>query len=186
MGDDYEQYIFDLDGNALVRVTEVSFTKDYLISENAVYDWNMNLVYDFDINKVYWDYVIIGDRIVVSKDANYDGYYESYFLDPATGALTAIDDGLTTELVDGGWNNYYIVGEYCDACIAHINNCDSADGDCCDYCAPCGNCKLTLYNVNGTVLITARGGFEIYDEGPDGQLVVVTEFEGNSVWYVVE
>jgi hypothetical protein len=193
VGDETVDYFFDLDGNALANVDEVeSSVKDYLITESAVYDWNMKLVYNFDYNKVEWCGVI-GDNIVVAKDANFDGYAEKYFLDPATSALTAIDDGLNTQLLEAEYGiysqNYYVVVEYCDACIAHLGNCDSVEGcdEYCDYEAPCQNCKCVLYNVNGEALLTARG--LMYVENYDyeiGKLFVVTEFEGNYVWYVVE
>ena len=186
VGNGFAFYLFDLDGNPLVKVPVESSvaTEDYIITDYAVYDWNMRLVYSFDENKVVYD-DLIGDRIVVAKDGNYDGYDEYYFLDPATGALTLIADGLTSELCYWGYN-CYVVSEYCEKCLNHFKTCEEDDcDDCEDYCGDCYDCKHTLYNAEGTALIVSRGCMYVY-ENEKGQAIVETYFDGQYVWYVIE
>ena len=185
VGNDVVFYFFDLDGNPTIALGNIEsffgasfMTEDYIITRYAVYDWNMRLVYDFNENGIVWDGDIIGDKIVVTKDENYDEYYEWYFLDPATGALTLIADCLSSELCDYSYD-YYVVSEYCEECLNHLKSCDD------DNCDDCYNCKHTLYNAEGTALLVSRGCMDV-QKTENGQLLVAVYFDNQYVCYVIE
>ncbi len=196
VGNNIVFYLFDLDGNPTVAIGNlaqlmngaVNVTEDYIITKYAVYDWNMRPVYNFNENGIKWYGDVIGDKIVVKKDENYDGYPECYFLDPATGALTLIADSLTSELCDYQYyrSNYYVVSEYCEECLNHFKTCEENDcEDCEDYCGDCYNCKHTLYNAEGTALLISRGCMHPM-ETSNGQLIVADYFDNRYVFYVIE
>ena len=191
VGNDVVFYFFDLDGNPTIALGNIEsfigasfMTEDYIITRYAVYDWNMRLVYDFNENGIEWDGEVIGDKIVVEKDENYDEYPEWYFLDPATGALTLIADCLSSELCDYSYD-YYVVSEYCEECLNHLKTCDDDNCDDCYYCGDCYNCKHTLYNAEGTALLVSRGCMDV-QKTENGQLLVAVYFDNQYVCYVIE
>ena len=186
IGSDIQYHIFDLDGNVLAALPEgiEYITSEYIITDSAIYDLTMQLVYSFDANKVFLGDVL-GESIVVLKDSNFDGWEEFYFLNPQTAELTLIADEVNNVLCIGG-DDYYVVAEYCQECLNHFKNCEDESCWKCntsDNC--CGDCKHTLYNCEGTALLTHRGHISVYEKYADA-IIVEIEFEGKTVYYVVE
>lgn len=185
-------YVFDLEFNKLGALPDYDYgfiyddyveyvSSKYVITEAAVYTLKGELVYSFENNDVHLS-CLVGDKILVSLDANQDDAPEYAFLDPETGKLDVIADSLSAELVDAD-AGYYVVRTYCPECLAGYKE-EGSDHDDHDDCE---NCEYTLYNANGDVLLKACEDIDVdlYDDWFHSFAVVSAYFEGEWTYYLV-
>ena len=179
-GDSSVECVVDYYGNVVKTAPDIYYVTDkYIICRDAVYDLDFNLIYLSYENGVYFDGVI-GDKVIAGKDANHDGEFDAYLVDPISGELTLVYDNINSAYCEFG-DNYYVLFEYCDDCKAHYEDCElgACDSDICVYdleCyeVDCASCMHRLYSANGTLLLETSKGC-IYVEEYNNTLVACVE-----------
>ena len=151
------EYIFDLDGNVVSAITYEYTNTKYIVTNNAIYDYNMKLVYDY----VAGGFELTGcdessDNVFLSKFNYETGTPEIWLFNSKNAAPTLLADEIDLEFYGAAYGAYAI----CEDEIANI------------------------YAADGTLLMVTTKGFN--DMFFDGIVVVDTEFEGKDIIYVLK
>lgn len=157
-----QSYIFDLDGNKITPVTDYTDVTDtYIVTDNAIYDHKMNVVYDISGSAFAGNgfLTITSTNTIYMMKHNFStGADEIYVFDNASKSPKLLADGIDTIFADCG-EGYYVTF---DVIENHYN----------------------VLSTEGKVILKA---YEITDlEVCNGALIVETEFEGNTLTYVIK
>ncbi len=161
--DVYNSYFFDLDGNVITAATtSYNVTDTYVVTNNGIYDHKMNSVYSFADNGFLSAYYLSDastNTIYLTKHNFETGANEFFVFDHATKAPKLLADGVSKTLIDFG-EGYYV-----------INDNESNDTSIIDIAS--GKVILKALEITNIILC-------------DNALVVETEFEGNTLVYVIK
>ena len=156
-------YFFDLDGNAITAATtRYSITDTYVVTNNGIYDHKMNPIYSFAENGFLSAYYLTDastNTIYLVKHNFETGADEFFVFDHATKAPKLLCDGVSKSLIDFG-EGFYVVY-------------DSENNDQSIIDATSG--KVILKALDITNIVSLKNAY-----------VVETEFEGNTLVYVIK
>lgn len=158
-----QMYIFDLDGNKIspVSANYISKTKNYIITDNGVYDNKMKMLYDFNASEFAggeWYVDEAAERIYLTKYNFVTASRECYLLDVVKKQTTLICDGTRQVFFDAG-EGFYILQDVETE-------------------------KLSFYDLKDEVKLIA---YDYQGSDRSGDVVVVgAVFEGKPVTYVVK
>ena len=162
-GGTLQKYIFDLDGNKVSPVSAgyLHKTKNYIVTENGVYDNKMKMLYDFNAGEfAAGDYYVdeAAERIYLTKYNFTTGATECYLLDVVKKQTTLICDGIK-QVFFGAGEGFYALQ-------------DLESG------------KLSFYDLNDDVKLIAYDyqGLDMYNN----IVVIGADFEGKPITYVVK
>ena len=156
----YYTAIFTLDGELVSYVNgEVSLTDKYIVSNTAIYDYNMNKVFDV-IGNGYTFGDVIGNDIYLTKNNFTTGAEEVYVIHSDSKAPELFADGVSFKVDTVSDAGYYVLYDIeRDVYVA--------------------------YNLNGEELIVSHNEFYGIGECEDA-CVFATVFNGELVMYVVK
>lgn len=153
----HQPSIFDLDGNLIAAYRDAEAAGNFMVTNNAIYDQNMQLIYDFASDGYSLLYAG-NDKICLEKYNYTTGNYECFIWDAESESPKMICDGEDKRVSHVGYG-YYIVYD--------------SNNDC-----------NTLYGSNDDAILTAMGDIDVYE--CYGALVVGTQFNGEDVIYVIK
>ena len=159
----YNPYFFDLDGNVITAATSFySVTDTYVVTNNGIYDHKMNSVFSFADNG-FLSAAYLSDpttnTIYLAKHNFETGADEFFVFDHATKAPKLLCDGVSKSLINFG-EGFYVVY-------------DSENNDQSIIDATSG--KVILKALDITNIVSLENAY-----------VVETEFEGNTLVYVIK
>ena len=151
-------YIFDLDGNVVsAYANDEGVNTKYIITNNAIYDYNMNLVYDYAANGYGLEgFDTASDNVFLSKFNYETGATETWLFNSKATAPVLLTDEIDTEFFGAAYGIY----------------------------ATRENEVANIYAADGTLLLVTNVGFG--DWSFNGMVVVDTEFEGKDIIYVLK
>ena len=164
-GGDVQEYLFDLNGNALAPFTdEFAASKSYIITESGVYNHKMEKLLDlvsgeYEMVSDEWKSTgILTDDSVYLKKHNYQTHAnEIYVLTAASATPTLLCDGKDVTVTEYG-PGYYVL---------HDQKTNQYS-----FCNLAGEVKMVVWGLHRTWQLE------------DG-LLVETDFEGRTVTFVV-
>ncbi|MBR3879325.1 MAG: hypothetical protein IKJ24_04280, partial [Clostridia bacterium] len=153
------QAIFDLDGSFIsaYNVSDSSMTDKYIVSNNAIYSYDMDLVYDF-ANDGYALVDVMGNNIYLKK-VNYETGNVEIYRYAVAGKTELVIEDFELEMVDADDEVYILY--------------DDADE------------VYRVYNTAGEEILVSCEEVLIYDVN-DGVKLLITQFEGEAIIYVVK
>ncbi len=161
-GGGVQEYLFDLNGNALTPITSGGFqvSKSYIATDAGVYNHKMEKVLDLTTGVFAadeWDLDVMSDRVYLSRH-NYETHAdETYVLTPAAAEPVLLCDGVDKEIYEIGGGYYVLYDEETKEYR---------------FCNLAGEVKLVVWDY--------------YDlDETDNGMLVETFFEGRPVLYVV-
>lgn len=159
-GGTYQEYIFDLDGNKISATSSYAMATDnYIISESAIYNHNLELVYDIATNGFEIEGVdAYNEKFFFTKHNFTTGKEEIYVFNAEKCKAELFVDGDETTLTDVGYG-YYITCE--------------TETDKNSFCGPDGN-----------VILITLGEPNVYE--CEDAFVVTGIFEGKTLVYVIK
>ncbi len=161
-------YLFDLDGNVKCKLPEnlVGITKDYIVTDYAIYDLDMNLVFDVE-NSTFgsnrgdsYECYVYGDKILMlAKNYLTGSMRETYIFDSATKQPVLLSDGIKT------------VVKCMDELYAET---DRVNG------------TISLYGEGDKMLLKLQGFGSFDPMTLEDVMVVAAEVDGKDVCYVLK
>lgn len=174
-GGTYQGYIFDLDGNAIAPVSRESWddmsgewtitervTDQYIVTDNAIYDYNMNVVFD-NSDGTFSDVEVDEnlDRIYFQKHNFKTGAEEIYLFDEATKTPVLWNDGLEEVFAGAYYGGYMTI--------------DLEEG------------IKNFYNAQDQLLLKTH--FNIIPQNlndAEDAMVVAAEFNGDAIVFIIK
>ncbi len=150
--------IFDLDGNLISAVQDKYYTDEFIVTDNAIYNYKMETVFDYTEADYYY-YGIANGKIYLLADNFLTGAEEVYVFDSETKKPELFVDGVEYE-VDSILDEIYIIYDI-------------------------ENELYTVYNSAGTELLVTYEEIDDYYV-LDGVVIIETEFNGDEVVYIIK
>ena len=159
----WHSYVFDLDGNKISPANYYSadVTDTYIVTENAIYDHKMNVVYDISASDFADNgcYVISSTNTIYMFKYNFNtGANEIFVFDHASKSPKLLVDGINTIFETFG-DGYYVTYD--------VNECHY------NFVSTEGKTILKAYKIDDITVC-------------NGAIVVETEFEGNTLTYIIK
>lgn len=151
--------IFDLDGNKIARCSAENANTRFIITDNAIYDYNMTLVYDIDAN----GYELMGvdtasSNVFLGKFNFETGEHETFLFDGKEEAPVLLANGSDVSYVK-----------------IHSGTYTTEENE---------TALQTLCDANGQTFLVVLDSFDVAEF--DRMLVIETEFEGARINYVLK
>ena len=178
----YQNYVFNLDGKAIVPTADdIEVTDKYIVTEHAIYDFEMNLVYAIDGSEFTNYYVDDGmNRIYLGKHNFNTGYDEWYVFSDETKTPVLWNDG-SDERVSEMFDGLYVTAIFDEQEYSYEYGTGGTQTVVREEIT-----HYKMYNNKDELLLTVSTNLDI-DQICEGDAVVLAgEFRGNAIVFVVK